>query len=1685
MIAMRCKHECVAATSVQAFWRGHCERLDYLFGRDCAIAIQSTYRRYLKEKEFGEALDAARLIQTTWRGHAQRFDFHIHRGATIFLQRIWRRQLIVHRSRNAATKIQALWRRSRVECTFQKKRKMVIQLQSTCRLWLQAKKFVVAKDSTLVVQRITRGFLQRRRLLCKVQSSEKIQVCVKAWLRRRYMMATQLQATLRRFLAQRHFFVVLASTVQIQCQWRMKSSRNVRRNLKSRNDTRMRAAVQIQSWYRCNIQVCKFVINHFSVVLAQSAWRSFQKKREYQQARKAVLVLQSFSRRILAFQAKVDAVIRIQKFAREIRARRSKLAVAALKKKNDILLNARARRKMRLLTADRTNASVLIQTNWRMRQCKRNLGLKRQACFTLVSYLRAFRLASLDRAKYLKRRQGIVLLQAISRGILCRSSYAKLRHRLNFLKARAEYWQSVKMAAAIMLQRQWRLRQCQSGYLKMKKGIVSLQSAFRSRRFRKSHAILLGGIALLQARVKRVLLTKDSGATMIQKNWRRSSMQGKFRQLLAHVICIQRLRREKPIQFVYKEPTLLLQKTFRMLVEKARYRKLRSITILLQRRRRYFLAHRGLVMGMTKFQEQWRCYRTRTNAAKMVQYCWRSSQLHREEMACARRIQRAFNRLRSSRQEKRKILAATSIQRRWRCYRARFNLLIKIICCTILQAVYRGHRERLIHTKAKHSAICIQTAWKKRSFLKKNAAAQIQRAWHGGHAKKKCKLKYDAAVHLQSMWRQHMIQSKYFRFRCAVVACQKQFKQRFMVQVNAAILLQRNVRMYQERGSFLQHLTDIIYAQSLFRRHLCLSKYQKVLSDAKAGTSAIILQKQWRMSLQRKRLNQLNSTAVLLQCTWRRVSTRKRYLRKKEAANCIQIVWRRTSPAFSSQWIILLQNQWQRKYNQSSYALQQKQLVVSVQRKAKQRYYYKTNASVILQKSFRSKRDRSNFLQMRLALLRLQHKFRHRKENEAAARIQRFYILSHVRSRLLQMRLELASQICNEEPTSRGVQATALLLSPSSSQCLNIPVDRMFLRLSAGGGLGQNTSKLLGATGFQTEEKTGNLREAQLRRLLMQSTRSIAFSTCVQILMSRFYRLQDEQTFTHYIYQDLGEVFGMIQARSGSHRLCSYEPSAVMLNRIIPGCAYIFHGLWSVIKQNMVILVTGRSGVVASFTLMASLADQMNRPLLAFSFWALGMSAFTQGRFTNKAHLQIERAAILIQTHWRCYYIALAYRTKRRVCIVLQTSVRIWQAERRNLATLIIQDCFRRNSTVYVVSTQTDPKMLSMIFNGQLLLVSKTALPCYMVAFLVCNVNSQTVRQFVQSYFFAILLTALWKMIAQMLHVRDVVLRRQRNVARTIQCALKYQQHLQMWKLDFGVQCLIGKLKAVVLEDLHEDLIKEEEKALAFICVDFIREEDAAKQIQAWWSGCLQHKHVSARLLQSWLRGFYQRTTFLEIRVAAIAIQRYMRDFFLAKNKKEHQKRVDDMMKALLGRRVQNLSAVVLQRWYRYCLLEEDTANKETNAALCIGRRWKSILSKRRKAIAASNRIARWWRREQRNQQKQKDMVALAIREYCQDRRPASQALATEDRLLGTLSSEDNSFDAMELARFHISEAGRVAYEDELPLPIFSFCTDDAFFRITESDMGAEVAVKNTNPRSVQKTSSTPHCCAFEMFHFE
>lgn len=1172
MIEMKRDRERQAASRVQAFWRGHCTRLDFVYSIDCITSIQSAYRAYRQEKAFRNALDAARLIQARWRGHAQRFDFHIHRGAIIFLQRTLRRMHILRMHRNAATRIQTVWRNARARSCYQRKRSVTIRVQSAGRKWLRARKLAALKEGALLAQRMVRGFLQRSTFLRVQKSVLKIQGIIRSCMKRRKVMATLLQAATRRLLLQKTFHATKAASVVFQRQWRMQASRNeylllckktrflqstVRVNLKRKKERRVLAAVKIQSWYRCNIQIYKFVIDHFSIVMAQSTWRSFQKKRDYQEIRKACLTLQPFFRKCLAAKAKLGAVNRIQCFARQLTAKKELLAAIAQKKKADKVIALRARRKMKMLTARerlsstiflqhawrrykkcaRNRAAALIQRfllerieaekhkeeceravnyiqrNWRMFRCKKALFVQRKACFTLVSHLRAHRKGRSDRASYLKLRRGVTVLQSISRGSLCHTSFAKLRHRLEYLKARARYWHSLKLKAVVLLQKRWRLYQCHSGFLKLHKATVVLQSKCRLRRARESYGKVRSGVTLIQALAKHSFHLKSTSSTLIQKSWRKSSVRRKYCRMLYYIMCIQRQSRRKPFCFVFKKASFLIFQ-----------KKIKCIT-----------------------QEQ---------------------------------------------QIRRKVSAATLIQRNWRCYHARFNLLIKIICGTILQSVYRGRCQRLLYQESRRSATCIQHVWREyvrrdNVHLESASASRIQRAWRRKHIDSMRR----AVVRLQSIWRRHALQSKHVAFCRVTVAFQKQSKRQFSEKVRAAILHQRNARTKQERKRLIQFSASVTCIQALAS---------------------------WRKT----RLN--NGWMVALQGYSRDRRTRLEFL-----------------------WL------------QSLSRVHFRRLPWQIQERL----------------SFRSLRA----MQVRQWGMGEQLKHTHNDVFEIeAVPWQPTFV-----ARLVPHLSYKEPAACTPQP-SREVSALVLQIPTVSADtmlsCVRL-VESVYQRLN---------EILLTATavhvGIDSEGSFSELRAQDngqiqlvnhMSPITLPGICSSASTLSLEFVMNNLTMLRNERSFAEYVRRMLQDLILPAHARPRCLLICPVNSRAAVLTH-----EYAWFPRASI--HCFVMIPTGKTRIVATFAFLASVANQMNRPALAFSFWALSISILAQGQDQRRRHNQqatlyilLENAATIIQARWRSYSIGILFLQKRNSCVVLQRVVRNWQAEREQAevisATLFLQ----------------------------------------------------------------------------------------------------------------------------------------------------------------------------------------------------------------------------------------------------------------------------------------------------------------------------------------------------------------------------------------------------------------------------
>jgi len=523
---------------------------------------------------------------------------------------------------------------------------------------------------------------------------------------------------------------------------------------------------------------------------------------------------------------------------------------------------------------------------------------------------------------------------------------------------------------------------------------------------------------------------------------------------------------------------------------------------------------------------------------------------------------------------------------------------------------------------------------------------------------------------------------------------------------------------------------------------------------------------------------------------------------------------------------------------------------------------------------------------------------------------------------------------------------------------------------------------------------------------------------------------------------------------------------------------YLCGVIWSsglVIMQRTKRFATVKMVIVVSFGCFAVFARHAGSPTLAFSFWTLGISALAQGYQTM--HERMEGAAIIIQTIWRCYSIKKQYLQEENQCIVLQRAVRDWRVRRRIKATIILQRFLRRRTSVSIVSLQTDAETCFLILRGQMMMVKRIVSRSSFLVFFIAVAHAHASSEFT-CRLISFLQLALFSLAIE--HIRGqwvAMLSRRGDMLKTAQRALIHSKQLRFRQIY--PESMLVQLREAVLLDLQRNngLVESEENALVAIYTEFYREETAASRIISWWKSCME----STR----------RRVHFKSSRAATVLqsvwrAHRALRLYVVNKKMQEYQ-----LMKNALIRRVQVLSAVVLQRWYRATnektksqYLQELTMSeyaascialrwrhyqnvrrvkaasciarpwrhyqkvRRSKAASCIARQWRYIEAVRQERLRkdAALCISQWWleRLESRDVASEKE-VALAIREYCENRKATRQALATENQILYGFSNQDSSAsDVMDLVNYQVVSANADIVSSGTTSYMACFCLDGA-----------------------------------------
>jgi hypothetical protein len=226
-----------------------------------------------------------------------------------------------------------------------------------------------------------------------------------------------------------------------------------------------------------------------------------------------------------------------------------------------------------------------------------------------------------------------------------------------------------------------------------------------------------------------------------------------------------------------------------------------------------------------------------------------------------------------------------------------------------------------------------------------------------------------AAVIIQNHWRMY----------CRKKMMPEHARQNLRKWVNAATVIQRNVRPYlaririersrESRAAFIGH---IVRAQAIWRQKCSTNSY-KLTRDA-----AIVIQSHWRGHAGRAWVQALleekerhSTAALVIQTNWRTYSSRIEFKSVVEASSLVQRVWRmrvcRDEFVNQRQAAIVLQ-----KYT--------RRLLVNLDMKDRK------TASIVIQRTWRTKQCRDAFLAKSCAAVTIQSMWRMVMDQETAAR---------------------------------------------------------------------------------------------------------------------------------------------------------------------------------------------------------------------------------------------------------------------------------------------------------------------------------------------------------------------------------------------------------------------------------------------------------------------------------------------------------------------------------------------------------------------------------------------------------------------------------------------------------------------------------------------------------------------------
>nr|XP_045613042.1 abnormal spindle-like microcephaly-associated protein homolog isoform X2 [Procambarus clarkii] len=799
---------------IQQWWRritlAEGIRKDFVRKREAAIVLQASVRKFLVIQKIKKLHVAATCIQAYYKAHYHRQQFLRQRHNYVKVQRWWRsvkkmqeQRCKCNQSRSAVITLQAGVRGMLVRRQMSRQNSAAVKIQSFVKMWLVQRKYKQIVQNIKSVQKWWKSIYKMRHQQADYQKKRaaviKLQAYARGMLARKeikrwHFAASKIQSNVRCYLACKKYRDIINNTIKIQCWWRSTQAR-----IRDVNQQHMAATV-IQSHARHFLISRKYKKMVVSAIKIQRWVRSVHKTREhhtqYLAMRAATITLQASVRGMLVrreiahqrcAQVKIAAVFRgwllrrtyqkvvhktvtIQRWWRSVKLTREGMKNFAVTKNAIITIQAFTRGALLRATISRQkNAAVKIQSHVRGWMARREYHKVTCSVLLLQRWWRGHKETKKLQLEYHTKRNAVITLQRHYRGRIARKEYLKQRRAIIKMQACTRCWLAQRnyvqiLKATLNIQHWWKAvikgREQRKKYQTLRISCITLQASLRGMLTRKKILQQHRAAVRLQTCIRQWLarkhfLRKVQSIIIIQKWWRSVKMA---KTLQCRFIAI-------------KKATLVLQSHTRGMLVRQSIRKQHLAATKIQSYIRCWSAQRKYhkkMEAVVKLQRYWRgaCLTLRTReqfiymqrAAVIVQAAWRKHKTRTllKQIKAAQIIQayvRGWQVRRTIRQEKRKLylehvtrvtkahLAATVIQRSFRRWQTMVRVQQTMGSLIKLQRWVRAVLQRSLYLRQRSSAIIIQRAWRsKLECLKEDrrqrAATVLQAAWRGLTARK-------------------------------------------------------------------------------------------------------------------------------------------------------------------------------------------------------------------------------------------------------------------------------------------------------------------------------------------------------------------------------------------------------------------------------------------------------------------------------------------------------------------------------------------------------------------------------------------------------------------------------------------------------------------------------------------------------------------------------------------------------------------------------------------------------------------------------------------------------------------------------------------------------------------------------------------------------------------------------------